>query len=99
MARFDVFRSKDGPFLLLDLQSHLLGSLKTRVVVPLYPMIEMHWSINGLNPRFEIEGVTYVMATQRLAAVNVEEIGAFVTELSIHSDVIMRATDFLFQGF
>ncbi len=37
MARFEVFHSKSGSLLLLDLQSSVLVGLKTRVVVPLYP--------------------------------------------------------------
>jgi len=99
MARFDVYRSKDGPVLLLDLQADLLDSLPTRVVAPLYPLAEMSWSIDRLNPRLEVGGLLYVMATQRMAAVEVNEVGPVVTRLSSHSDAITNATDFLFQGF
>jgi toxin CcdB len=100
MARFEIFRSKDGPFLLLDLQSRLLGdALRTRVVAPLYPVTTMSWSMGRLNPRFQIEGVSYVMATQRLAAMETKQLGAFVADLSAHADEITAATDFLFQGF
>ncbi|WP_117193949.1 CcdB family protein [Rhizobium terrae] len=99
MARFEVFRMKDEPFLLLDLQSDLLDTLPTRVVVPLFPASEMSWSIDRLNPRFEIDGHVYVMATQRMAAVKANEFGPFVTDLKAHSDTITKATDFLFQGF
>jgi toxin CcdB len=52
-----------------------------------------------LNPRFEIDEKIYVIATQRLAAIHSNELGAHVTNLSHHSDEITAATDFLFQGF
>lgn len=99
MARFDVFRARDSALLLLDLQSGLLDLLPTRVVAPLLPIDEMSWAIGKLNPRFEIDGVVYVLATQRLAAIQSNELGIYVTNLSHHSDEITAATDFLFQGF
>ena len=99
MARFEVFQAKDGPFLLLDLQSDLLDGIKTRVVAPLFPVTDMYWQIGKLNPRFDIDGVTYVMATHRLGAVEAKELGSLVANLSDHADKILAATDFLFQGF
>ncbi len=99
MARFEVFRMKDEPFLVLDLQSDLLDALPTRVVVPLFSIGEMAWSINRLNPRFDIDGQAYVMATQRMAAVKANEIGPLVADLTAHADTVTSATDFLFQGF
>lgn len=99
MARFQVFRSDDDSVLLLDIQANLLDSLRTRMVVPLYPITDMPWSIGKLNPRFDIDGETVVMATQRMASVGVEILDAFVTDLSNEGDAITAAIDFLFQGF
>ena len=99
MARFHVYRANRGDLLLLDLQTDLLDVLKTRIVAPLYPVEEMDWALGQLNPRFEIENRLYVMATQRMAAVALSEIGAPVADLSQHHDKIVTATDFLFQGF
>jgi toxin CcdB len=99
MARFDVFRLDHEEFLLLDLQSALYDVLKTRVVAPLIPASNMSWSIERLHPRFEIEEVVYVLATNRLAAVDQRDLGALVTNLAADADRIIAATDFLFQGF
>jgi toxin CcdB len=99
MARFEVFRSKSDSLLLLDLQSSFLDDLKTRIVVPLYPASEMTWTFSRLTPRFAIGDQTYVMATQRLAAVELSELGEKIADLSVYADEIIAATDFLFQGY
>ncbi|CAN7591664.1 CcdB family protein [Rhizobium sp. LjRoot254] len=99
MARFHVYRSKQGGLLLLDLQADLLDILKTRIVVPLLPVEDMTWTMGQLNPRFEIDGHSYVMATQRMAAITLSEFGEPVADLSSQHDRIVAATDFLFQGF
>lgn len=99
MARFHVYRLKQDNVLVIDLQSDLLGDLKTRVMAPLYDQKEFNWSFPRLTPMFVIEGKTYVMATQRMAAVNVKEVGEQVADLSAQADAILNALDFLFQGF
>jgi toxin CcdB len=99
MARFQVYRLKSEPILALDLQSNILSDLPSRVMVPLYLVGDMSWSISRLNPRFLINGEHYVMATQRMAALSVSEIGEIVADLTGHADAITAATDFLFQGF
>eukprot|EP01035_Chromulina_nebulosa_P005166 gene5166-biopygen4344 len=75
MTRFQVYRSRHDDLLLLDLQADFLDVLKTRIVAPLLPVTEMPWTLGQLNPRFEIAGRVYVMATQRMAAIGVAEIG------------------------
>jgi toxin CcdB len=99
MARFRVYRARHDDLLLIDLQADLLDVLKTRIVAPLVPVEEMTWSLGQLNPRFEIAGRLYVMATQRMAAITLAELGEPVADLSAQHDMIMAATDFLFQGF
>lgn len=99
MARFHAYRAKHGNLVFLDLQADFLDGLKTRIVAPLYPVEEMDWVIGQLNPRFEIEGKFYVMATQRMAAIALTEIGEPIADLSSRHDQIVTATDFLFQGF
>lgn len=99
MARFHVYRARRDTVLLLDLQADFLEVLKTRIVAPLLPIEDMSWTLGQLNPRFEIEGETYVMATQRMAAIALSEIGAPIADLSSQRDRIVTATDFLFQGF
>lgn len=99
MARFSVYRSEDKDILLLDLQANILDVLRTRVVVPLYRIETMSWAMGRMNPRFDIDGHRYVMATQRMAAINVSQLGPLLDDLSHRADDITAATDFLFQGF
>ena len=99
MARFRVHRLKSDDQLVLDLQSDFLHDLPTRIVAPLQPVETVSWVISRLTPRFEIGGKVYVMATHRMAALALSEIGPSIADLSARADEITAATDFLFQGF
>lgn len=99
MARFRVHRLRSEDQLVVDLQSDFLHDLPTRVVAPLQPIETVSWVIARLTPRFEVGGKTYVMATQRLAALPLSDIGPAIADLSNRADEITTATDFLFQGF
>jgi toxin CcdB len=52
VARFHVYRLKNGNVLAIDLQADLLDDLPTRVMVPLHSVEELSWSMSRLNPRF-----------------------------------------------
>jgi toxin CcdB len=52
-----------------------------------------------LNPSVVVNGKNYLLATERIAAVPVAQIGAFATDMTARSDEITAALDFLFQGF
>ncbi len=99
MARFHVYALKSEDIFVIDLQAELLDDLKTRIVAPLYPATDFSWSFSQLNPRFLINDESYVMATQRMTAVPLSEIGDVIADLSAKRDEIVIATDFLFQGF
>jgi toxin CcdB len=99
MARFRAYKMASSKLVVLDLQADLLDDLKTRVIVPLYPVAELSWSMPRLNPRFAIRGELHVMATQRMAAVPAQDLGELIADLSAYRDEILAATDFLFQGF
>jgi toxin CcdB len=99
MARFQVYRLKGSNVLVLDLQTNFLDSLPSRVVAPLHSVDEMSWAVSNLNPRFRIDNEVYVMATQRIASVPLVEMGQAIADLSAKADIIIAATDFLFQGF
>ena len=75
MARYDVFAGPADGSYLLDVQTDLIGQLKTRVVVPLLPAASAPPPIARLNPIFEIGGRKVVMATPLLAAVPSAELG------------------------
>lgn len=98
MTRFMVYRLRSNDQLAVDLQSTTLESLPSRVMAPLYPVREMSWSISRLNPRFSIDDEPYVLATQRMAAIPVAEIGDAILSLGSEADQINAALDFLFLG-
>jgi toxin CcdB len=52
-----------------------------------------------LNPLFELEGNSYVMATQFAAAVPVAELGEKAGSLRDQDTVILNAIDMLISGF
>lgn len=103
MAQFDVYRNANQktaaaiPYL-LNVQTDLLESLVTRVVVPLLRASEMSKPAKGLNPKFEVEGTTVIMSTAELAGVPVRILGERVTSLKRRRQEIMAALDLLFTG-
>ena len=104
MAQFDVWLNPNPdsvaavPYL-LEVQSDLLESVNTRVVVPLALLSERGQPAKYLNPQFEIEGVQVVMVTEQIAGIPKRAIGKRVLSLAIERDQIMDAVDFLFRGF
>lgn len=56
-------------------------------------------AIKRLDPIFEVEGRSYVMATPLMSAVAVSELRAPIANLADHRDDITAAIDFLHQGF
>lgn len=99
MARLDVRRLEDSTYLALESQANLLDGFNTRIVAPLVPKDEIGSHVSRLNPLFKIDGETYVMLTQHMAAIPVSELGDVVCNLGKYRDDITAATDFLFQGF
>jgi toxin CcdB len=103
MAQFDVYRNANRktaaaiPYL-LNVQTDLLESLVTRMVVPLLRASEMSKPAKGLNPKFEVEGTTVIMSTAELAGVPVRILGERVTSLKRRRQEIMAALDLLFTG-
>ena len=99
MGRFDVYTNRQGAGWLLDVQSDLIASLNTRVVVPLLPVDEAPLPAERLNPVFAIEGARAVMLTQFMAAVPASELRAVVSSLDREANAILAAIDFLHQGW
>ena len=99
MAQFDVFRIRDGEELLLDCQSNILDRLETRFVVPLLSQDDMPKRIAKLNPRFEIEGREFFMATQGAATIPARMIGMRLASLAEDHHVIVGALDMLVSGY
>ncbi|MDH3642995.1 MAG: CcdB family protein [Gammaproteobacteria bacterium] len=103
MAQFDVHRNSNPasrrsiPYL-VDVQSDLLESLSTRVVIPLLRQTSSVEAVSRLNPAFEIDGVACVLSTAELAGVLHSNIGAKVGSLNQQRAAIINALDFLITG-
>lgn len=104
MAQFDVYRNSNAatrarlPYL-LDVQSNLLGTLATRIVVPLCkPDVLSGKPAERLNPAFEIEGRKLLMLTPELAGVSRKTLGERVTNLATERAAIIAALDLAITG-
>jgi len=103
MAAFSVHANSNPktrpsiPFL-LDVQSDLLSSLETRVVVPLYQM-EAAQPIVRLTPVLGFQGQAYLAMVPELAGVSRRELGLPVGELSSSRPEVLAAIDLLLTGF
>ncbi|MCO4847175.1 MAG: CcdB family protein [Yoonia sp.] len=99
MAKYDVFPNPSGDGFLLDVQTDLLSDLNTRVVVPLLPKSRAPKPATKLNPIFEIDGQSVVMATQFLAAVPLGILTSPIGTLDEEFENVTIAVDMLMQGF
>jgi toxin CcdB len=105
MARFDVYRNS-GPLAtstpyLLDVQCALLDGLDTRVVIPLrrlekFPAVNL---AKDLTPVFDIEGVSCILETPKLAAIPARLLKTYVMSLADQQSSISNALDRLFHGY
>lgn len=99
MAKYDVYRLRDGGGLVLDCQADLLDRLNTRLVVPLMPPDAAPPAMTRLNPMFAVEGQRVAMITQFAATIPVRELGERVESLVDQQDAIGNALDMLVSGF
>jgi toxin CcdB len=104
MAQFDVYRNANPatrarvPYL-LDVQSDLLDTLATRVVVPLCkPEVLRGKLAERLNPVFEVEGRKRVLLTPELAGVSRKALGEKIENLADRRDSIIAALDLVITG-
>ena len=104
MAQFDVYRDPNPatrarvPYL-LDVQSDLLDTLATRVVVPLCkPEVLRGKLAERLNPVFEVEGRKMVLLTPELAGVSRKALGEKIANLANRRDSIIAALDLVITG-
>jgi toxin CcdB len=104
MAQFDVYRNAHPatrarvPYL-LDVQSDLLDTLATRVVVPLCkPDILRGKLAERLNPVFDVEGRKMVLLAPELAGVSRKALGEKIANLANRRDSIIAALDLVITG-
>lgn len=94
MARFDVYRLRDGS-LVVDCQADFLKNIGTRFVVPLLPRGEGPAPNARINPEFEVEGERLVFVTQLAATLRTSELRSRVTSLAEEDDQVIGAIDVL----
>jgi len=103
VPQYDVYCNPDAstrarfPFL-LDIQSDLLDSLATRVVVPLAGASDDTAPITQLMPVFEVQGQRVVMRTTEIAGVPCKAFGAHVGSLAGRRHEVVAALDVLISG-
>lgn len=101
--QYRVYKNKsDSAFypLLLDVQSDIIESIDSRVVIPLTP-VELYQGkvVKRLNPELYVDGHRYLMMTHELAGVQLTVLGAEICHLESQREIIRAALDFIIDGF
>ncbi len=104
MSQFHLYKNADKstqrtyPFL-LDIQSNLLGELRTTVVIPLmsYRLAGSH-TISRLNPVIQFKNEKFIVMTQALAGIERSVLGESAGDLSQHRSEVIAAIDFVLLG-
>jgi len=85
---------------LLDVQSPLLETLETRLVIPLAPRSLLDGKlIRNLTPVVTVRGDEYLVMTPQMAAISRKHLGRLVEDCSLHRSEVVAAIDFLVTGF
>ncbi|WP_308916468.1 CcdB family protein [Jannaschia sp. LMIT008] len=90
MARYDVYRLRDGRHV-LDVQSDFVYGTKTRTVVPLQEPADVPDATPHLHPRIKIDTRELTIMTHLIAAVPEAGLKEPIANLDDHSDAITRA--------
>src|SRR5437764_197948 len=101
MAQFDVYRNrKRGLFpLLLDVQSDLLRTVETTVVVPMVPRSKAEAPpLARIHLSATIEGTEYLLLFNELGATPREVLGPCVAKLAARRMDWIAALDMVFTG-
>ena len=104
MPQFAVYKNRNettrGRFpLLLDVQSDLLESLNTRVVVPLsLAATAKTRAMHSLTPNLSVAGKEYIMMTPQLASIAERDLGPVVDSVASERAKIVGAIDLLVTG-
>lgn len=99
MTRYRVYPAPASKGYLIDVQAGALSHLNTRLVIPLLPLDVAPKPAKTLNPLFDIDGTTYSMVTQFMAAMPVTALRDAIFSVENRRDDIVAATDLLLQGF
>ena len=104
MAQFTVYQNKNPQSnkafpLLLDIQTNLLDSLQTTVVIPLKKLgSNKDKALTHLTPIVNIDGTDYLILTPQLAGIQRKELGKAIADITYARTEILNALDFLVTG-
>jgi toxin CcdB len=104
VAQFAIYQNRNSQSkkefpLLLDIQTNLLESLQTTVVVPLKKLqTNKDKVLTQLTPTLTIESVDYLMLTPQLAGIQRKDLGNAVANVEYARTEILNALDFLLTG-
>lgn len=104
MSQFILYKNLDHststayPYF-VDVQSELLRTLNTRLVIPLTPLNLLETQApSHLCPTIHIEQGDFVVLTQQMTSVPTKILAEPVADLSTFRDEIITAIDFLITG-
>ncbi|HQX91680.1 MAG TPA: CcdB family protein [Thermomonas sp.] len=103
MSQFTVYANADAaskkwiPYL-LDVQSDLIETSGSRVVVPLITSDRAGASIGHLMPTLQVEDKRMVMDTAQIMGIPMRMLGKRVADLSHERLTILAALDMLISG-
>jgi len=104
MSQFILYKNLDQstsnayPYF-VDVQSELLSTLNTRLVIPLTPLDLLEKkALSHLCPTVHIEQGDFAVLTQQMTSIPTKILAEPVTDLSTFRDQIIAAIDFLITG-
>lgn len=104
MAQFTVYRNENKaskkafPYF-IDVQTDLLESLNSRIVIPFAPVKNVSNDIaKGLCPVFEIEKRAYVLMTHQMTSVPLANLQSEVASMTAFRNEIVSAIDMIVTG-
>lgn len=104
MSQFSLYKNNDKntatayPYF-VDVQSELLDTLNTRLVIPLTPIERLDKKVpSHLCPIIHINEGEFVILTQQMASVPSKILQESINDLSPFRDEIIAAIDFLVTG-
>jgi len=90
---------KTFPYI-VDVQSSLLESLETRLVIPLMQKsILGEKAIHNLTPCITLKHQEYLVVTPQMAAIHKKHLGTLVDNLRNDRNAIVSSIDFIITGF
>ena len=104
MSQFTLYKNNDKstantyPYF-VDVQSELLQTLNTRLVIPLTPLALLDQKApSHLCPTIHLDEGDFVILTQQMASVPTKVLKESITDISTFRDEIISAIDFLITG-